>query len=401
MKRRTATARTLIAALMLLPLGACADLDPNDVITGIYFVKLDAEPAAVADLVQEMALDQGIEPLHVYDSASEGFTVRLPHELAPEIETLAAVDYVIQDEKGELLPPEEVGEPITLGPDETPEGIERAGGPYGTAIDWSGIAVAVIDTGVDSSHADLNVVSGNDADMVCQSKPSDCAKGGDPQGHGTHVAGTIGAYADGSGVVGMAPGVPIHAVRVLGKDGSGYVSDILAGIEYVLDHPEIKVANMSLGGPAGSSLDADLEEALTRLEDAGVVVAIAAGNEGQNTRNVVPAGLNKGIVVSAYDASGGSDNGWAWFSNFGDAVDIAAPGVSIVSTWPNGEYATLDGTSMAAPHVAGAAAVYMALNPNAGPNAVRNAIKDSAEEGISGQGGDHPEGMLDLGALAR
>ena len=232
--------------------------------------------------------------------------------------------------------------------------------------------------------------------MVCNGGGG--LNGGDPQGHGTHVAGTIGAAADGSGVVGVAPGVPIHDVRVLGADGSGYVSDILAGLEYVLDHPEIRVVNMSLGGPAGSSLDDDLDEAIKRLEDTGVVVAIAAGNESQNTRNVVPAGLDRGIVVSAYDAESG-DNGWAWFSNFGDAVDIAAPGVGIVSTWPGGDFATLDGTSMATPHVAGAAAVYLAINPGKGPAQVRNAMIDSAENGLTGQGGDHPEGMLDLTAL--
>ncbi|MEC8422728.1 MAG: S8 family serine peptidase, partial [Myxococcota bacterium] len=291
------------------------------------------------------------------------------------------------------------GVPITLGPDEVPAGIARIGGPYDTVVDFSAIHVAVIDTGVDSTHPDLNVVSGRDADMVCNSG-GDCADGGDPQGHGTHVAGTIGAAADGSGVVGVAPGVPIHDVRVLGADGSGYVSDILAGIEYVLDNPEIRVVNMSLGGPAGSALDGELDEAIRRMEDAGVVVSIAAGNEAQDTRNVVPAGLDRGIVVSAYDASAG-DNGWAFFSNYGDAVDIAAPGVGIVSTWPGGDVAALDGTSMAAPHVAGAAAVYLALHPDKGPGQVRSAIVSTAENGLAGQGGDHPEGMLDLAALTR
>jgi subtilisin family serine protease len=396
MKRPTLPAPALLLAG--LSLTGCTELDPNDVFSGIYFVKLEAEPAEVAALAQTIAADNGVEPLHIYDSASEGFTVRLPHELAPEVENLAVVEYVSQDEKGDLISPDE-GEPITLGPDEIPVGIARVGGPYDTVLDYSAVHVAVIDTGVDSSHPDLNVVSGDDADMVCNSG-GDCANGGDPQGHGTHVAGTIGAAADGSGVVGIAPGVPIHAVRVLGSDGSGYVSDILAGCEYVLDHPEIRVVNMSLGGPAGSSLDAELDEAIRRMEDAGVVVAIAAGNESQNTRNVVPAGLDRGIVVSAYDASAG-DNGWAWFSNFGDAVDIAAPGVGIVSTWPGGDYAALDGTSMATPHVAGAAAVYLALNPGKGPNQVRNAMVDSAENGLTGQGGDHPEGMLDLTALTQ
>lgn len=387
-------------ALLLtgIALTGCTELDPNDVLSGIYFVKLEAEPAEVARLAQEIAADNGVEPLHVYDAASEGFTLRLPHDIAPRVEELSVVDYVSQDERTERIEPED-GEPITLGPDEVPAGVARIGGPYGSVLDFSAVHVAVIDTGVDASHPDLNVVSGDDGDMVCKGG-GDCANGGDPQGHGTHVAGTIGAAADGSGVVGVAPGVPIHDVRVLGADGSGYVSDILAGIEYVLDHPEIRVVNMSLGGPAGSSLDDDLDEALRRLEDSGVVVAIAAGNESQDTSNVVPAGLDRGIVVSAYDADG-ADNGWAWFSNHGAAVDIAAPGVGIVSTWPDGEFATLDGTSMATPHVAGAAAVYLALNPGKGPSQVRNAVLDSAENGLTGQGGDHPEGMLDLTALTR
>ncbi len=257
--------------------------------------------------------------------------------------------------------------------------------------------VAVVDTGVDASHPDLNVVG--ELDVVCISTPSDCAPGADPQGHGTHVAGTIGARANGEGVVGVAPGVPIHNIRVLASDGSGYLTDILAGLEYALDNPEVKVVNMSLGGPAGSSLDAEFEAALDALEEAGVVVAIAAGNESQNASNVVPAGLDRGIVVSAYDVSDGGDNGFGWFSNYGSVVDIAAPGVGILSTYPGADYQALDGTSMAAPHVAGAAALYKALNPGASPQAVIDAIVATGENGYTGQGGDHPEPLLDLAAL--
>lgn len=389
------------ALLALAALGftsGCAALDPDDQFSGIYFVKLESEPAEVAADVQAIANDVGIEPIHIFDAASEGFSVRLLHndQLLDEIESLPVVEYIERDEKSDQLPPDQVNDDIVLGDDELTTGIERIGGPYPTVLDWSGVEVAVIDTGVEGDHVDLNVVAA--ADIVCDSG-GDCANGSDPQGHGTHVAGTIGAYADGDGVVGVAPGVPIHDVRVLGADGSGYVTDILAGLEYVLDNPEIRVVNMSLGGPAGSSFDAQLDEALRRLEDNDVVVVIAAGNESQDTRNVVPAGLDRGIVVSAYDVSTGADNGFAWFSNYGDEVDIAAPGVGILSTWPGGGYKALDGTSMATPHVAGAVAAYLSLNPNKSAAQVRDAVVGSGEDGYSGQGGDHPEPFLDFAEL--
>lgn len=396
-----ATLRTSTPLLLTaLGLTGCAALDPNDQISGIYFVKLESEPAEVAADVQTIANDFNVEPIHIFDSASEGFSVRLLHNdgLISEIERLRIVASVTRDEKRDQLPPDEENPDIVLGPDELTTGIARIGGPYPTEIDWgrAGVEVAIIDTGIDASHSDLNVTA--EADIVCASS-SDCANGTDPQGHGTHVAGTVGAIADGDGVVGVAPGVPLHAVRVLGSDGSGYLTDILAGLEYVLDHPEIRVVNMSLGGPAGSSFDKDLDDAIRRLEEAGVVVVIAAGNETQDTQNVVPAGLDRGIVVSAYDVSTGSDDGFAWFSNYGDEVDVAAPGVGILSTWPGGGHKALDGTSMAAPHVAGAAAVYVALNPNASPAAVESAVVGSAESGYTGQSGNHPEPFLDFGAL--
>ena len=136
-------------------------------------------------------------------------------------------------------------------------------------------------------------------------------------------------------------------------------------------------------------------DAIQALEDAGVLVVVAAGNEAQDTANVSPGGYPLGITVSAYDADGG-DNGFAWFSNYGDEVDIAAPGTSILSTWPGGDYAELDGTSMATPAVAGAAAVYRAINPGAGVNKVRNAVQNTGEAGYAGQGGDHPENLISV-----
>lgn len=396
------TPRSLSRSALLVSVGlattSCSVLE--DGLFGVYFVKLKAEPAEVVGIVQDIANELAVEPIHIFDSANQGFSVRLPNsgELISEIENLPAVRRVIRDEKVDKLPPDEENDDVVLGDNEETTGIERIGGANRPlSLDWSTVHVAVVDTGVDASHPDLNVVG--ELDVVCMSTPSDCAPGADPQGHGTHVAGTIGARANGDGVVGVAPGVPIHNIRVLASDGSGYLTDILAGLEYALDNPEVKVVNMSLGGPAGSSLDAEFEAALDALEDAGVVVAIAAGNESQNANNVVPAGLDRGIVVSAYDVSDGGDNGFGWFSNYGAVVDIAAPGVGILSTYPGGDYQALDGTSMAAPHVAGAAALYKELNPGASPQAVIDAIVATGENGYTGQGGDHPEPLLDLAAL--
>lgn len=366
----------------------------------MYFVKLDSEPAKVAGLVAELSESVGFRPIHVYDAATEGFSVRLFPEIADEVAALPQVEYVKRDKRERKVPDDDPGEvhedpaPV-LGPDEVPESIERVGGPYARAVDWC--HVAVVDTGIDAAHPDLRVVGEFDAVAASGGTP---APGDDPNGHGTHVAGTIGAKGDGQGVVGVAPGVPLHAVRVLDGNGSGYTSDIVAGLEYVLEHPDICVVNMSLGGPAGSGQD-PMEGAIQRLEDAGVVVVIAAGNSADDTERYSPAGLDLGVVVSAYDAAGG-DNGFAGFSNYGDAVDIAAPGVAILSTWPGGGFAELDGTSMATPAVAGAAAVYKSLKPNARVDVVRGDLVATGEDDYAGQtggNGKHPEPLLDVGAL--
>jgi subtilisin len=213
-------------------------------------------------------------------------------------------------------------------------------------------------------------------------------------GHGTHVAGIIGAKDNGTGMVGLAPGVPLHDLRVLGADGSGYSSDILAAVDYILETPRIRVANFSLGGPAGSGLDDELRRAFSKLEDAGVVVVVAAGNEASPASTSVPAAFDVGLVVSAYDAAAG-DRGFAGFSNYGDEVDIAAPGVAIRSTWPGGGEAELDGTSMATPHVAGAAAGVAVLTAGDDVQDIYDALLDNAERRVHGETRRHPEPMLD------
>lgn len=396
--------RALLWSGILMAATGCNNEDIEDLLgIDMYFVKLTEEPAEVANTASWIAESFGLKIVHTYDVASEGFSVKLPEVLVPELEALPEVDFISIDEKQHKAPPEEdpAEDPVEdpeplLGANEVPESLERIGAPYlGGGLD--GIHVAVVDSGIDAGHPDLNVVG--EIDVVAISGGG-AAPGGDPNGHGTHCAGTIGAIADGEGVVGVAPGVPLHAVRVLDAAGSGYWTDIVAGLEYVMEHPEIRVVNMSLGGPAFPDGQPDpLRDAIQKLEDMGVVVVIAAGNEAQDTDNVSPASYDLGVVVSAYDAAGGQDNGFASFSNFGDAVDISAPGVDIISTYPGDQFTKLSGTSMATPAVAGAAAAFLAENPNAGPSRVRTQLVESGETGYAGQQGRHPEPLLDLAAL--
>ncbi len=382
-----------LAPLALLLAAGCTAEEWEELLFDTYLVKLDSEPAEVVTTVNEIATVFEVEPIHIFEQATQGFQVDLPIGVADEVASWDEVEYVVIDNPDTYTPPPDYEQP-ELGDDEVPEGIERIGGPV-TSIDFSGIAVAVVDTGVDLDHPDLNVVGSKD--VVGESGGTDNG-GDDGHGHGTHVAGTIGAIADGDGVAGVAPGIDIYAVRVLDDSGSGTYGNIIAGLDWVLSQSDIRVVNMSLGGVGDPGADSMLDDSIQSLLDAGVVVVIAAGNDTADTADYIPAGYDLGTVVSAYDASGG-DNGFAYFSNYGDAVDIAAPGMTITSTYPGGDYAAMSGTSMAAPHVAGAAAAYMAMYPELQPGEVFSDMIAAAEEGFQGQGGDHPEPLLDVGAL--
>ncbi len=412
----------------------------NDDVYGNYLIVLSDEGSGALEQVQFLAdeYDFPVENvLNVYDEAATAFTLRIPHLLTDSlIESPMIIDIIEDTQQDYFNPIEYEGEAYDYGDNEIPHGITRINGPYSGNLPLEEIHVAVIDSGVDYAHSDLNVVAevdlwgysnGDYGNFSFQPPKSpqeifdiagawdeegnfDESKAvGDDNGHGTHVAGTIGAIADGAGVAGVAPNVAIHSIRMLGADGSGYFSDVLMAVEYVLiwneneEHPPIRVVNMSLGGPKDASMNV-IRDALQKLEDTGVVVCIAAGNEDQDTDNVAPAGFDLGIVVSAYETTptdnGPVDVGFAWFSNYGTAVDIAAPGTSIYSTWPGGDYEYLDGTSMATPHVAGAVAAFLAYAPEDITVAeVKDLIVSTGEQGYLGQGGDHPEPLLDFGAL--
>ncbi|MDZ4205334.1 MAG: S8 family serine peptidase [Bacteroidales bacterium] len=223
----------------------------------------------------------------------------------------------------------------------TPWGITRVGGfanYTGTKRAW------IIDTGIQSNHPDLNVDVANSKTFVPRSKNFE-----DENGHGTHVAGTVAAKNNDIGVVGVAAGAPVVAVRVLDRKGSGAYSTIIAGVDYVGTKGVAgDVANMSLGGPAYTALD----DAVKAAANKGIRFTLAAGNESQNANNVSPArAYGTNIYTISAMATG---NLWASFSNFANPpIDYCAPGVSVLSCWIKSTYKSISGTSMAAPHAAG------------------------------------------------
>ena len=282
-----------------------------------------------------------------------------------------------------------------------------------------GIGVAVIDTGVDLDHPDL---SGNIiANKSCIRGKS---TGDDDNGHGSHVAGTIGAVDNSIGVLGVASKAKLIAVKVLNSRGSGSWSSVICGIDWVTANASaynIKVANMSLGGGGSSdnncgNTNSDaLHYAICKSRDAGVTYVVAAGNSGANASNSVPAAYDDAVItISALaDSDGqtggtgpatssGADDTFAAFSNYGNVVDLGGPGVSIYSTYKNKGYATLSGTSMATPHVAAAAALYLKTNPSADWSTVLAGLKAAGEplgSGHTDPSGRHPEPVIKANSL--
>ena len=227
----------------------------------------------------------------------------------------------------------------------------------------------VIDSGIVADHRDFGGRVRSGFTAIDDGRGTrDCA------GHGTHVAGTIGGAA-----YGVAPAVSLVAVRTLDCEGSGETSGVIAGIDWAArDHPAgtPAVANLSLSGPAGDNVDA----AIRGLVDDGVTVAVAAGNEDEDACDSSPAREPAALTVAATDR----DDRRASFSNRGSCVDLFAPGVDIVSDWYTGDTATeeLSGTSMAAPHVAGAAALLLGADPGLTPAQVADRLLGSATAGV-------------------
>ncbi|WDZ90039.1 S8 family peptidase [Nocardiopsis sp. HUAS JQ3] len=302
--------------------------------TGDYFVVLEDTLSAASVTPSSLGISSD-QVNHTYDEVVNGYSASLSAQEVRELRGQSGVAYV-----------EEVGvahTTVTWGQDRIDQEDLPLDGSYGTTGDGAGVSAYIIDSGIDASHPDF----GGRASSAFDAYGGD---GGDGNGHGTHVAGTIG-----SATYGVAPAADLFGVKVLDDNGSGSYDDVIAGIDWVAANAGPNaVANMSLGGPASPTLD----EAVNSLAASGVFVAVAAGNEGQDAGNTSPGGAEGVTTVGASDATDAA----AYFSNHGPSVDIYAPGVDVESTVPGGGTDSYDGTSMASPHVAGAAALYKSVN---------------------------------------
>jgi subtilisin len=379
-----------------------------------YIVVLESNGASSADVAADIAERSQGRIGYVYEHALEGFSI----SVAPAAAQRIARDPRVQSIERDL--------PVSITAQSIPTGIDRSFASGNANLDIDGtddyrvdVDVAVVDTGIDLEHPDLNVAGSTNCLNTMGGGPPWSRQyfcdgsGDDDHYHGTHVAGTIGALDNGFGVVGVAPGARLWAVKVLDSGGSGYTSGIVAGIDWVVGHGDIEVLNMSLGG---SGVSTAFETAIDNAVANGVVVVVAAGNSDADANGFSPAYVPSAITVSAladFDGAAGwsgsptcrtdQDDTLADFSNWGSAVDIAAPGVCILSTYPleKGEYATISGTSMAAPHVAGAAAL-LASGMNTPLNAadvqnIRDALVNTGNFNWTDDSGDGmQEPLLDV-----
>lgn len=340
-----------------------------DPVPGQYIVVLKDPMVDVHAVAAAVALQHGGIVGHVYEHALRGFSVRMSAAAAEALSRNPTVAWVEEDAVFQAI---DTQEGATWGLDR----VDQRYLPLDTRYTYDQVGAAVhayiIDTGVRSTHNDFGGRAISGWDFVDNDPAAD-----DCHGHGTHVAGTTGGS-----MYGIAKGVSLVAVRVLDCSGSGYTSNIIAGVNWVAaNHVKPAVANMSLGGGVSDSMDL----AVTNSIAAGVTYAVAAGNGNrggiaQNACNYSPARVPEAITVSATDST---DRKASW-ANYGDCVDLFAPGVSITSAWYTGDSAiyTISGTSMASPHVAGAAALYLETNPLATPQAVRDAIYSASTKGI-------------------
>lgn len=381
-----------------------------------------AQPATIVVLhdgvdvrttVQRLLAPHGLAPRHVYTHALSGFAVDAPGEVVAAIAADPAVLSVEADRA------------VRTAAQTTPRGVERIDADHaagvGSGKDRS-VDVAIIDTGI-ASHPDLRVherfdCTDNDIEPTLEwvqyLVTGTCKAGGtDSDGHGTHVAGIAAARDNGRDVVGVVPGARLWSIRVLTATNNGSLSDVIAGVDQVTRHAdEVEVANISLVAEGQSDA---MDDAIAGATDAGVVVVVAAGNDSTSASNYTPANSPDAITVSAVtDLDGrpgarkgcssgclGGDDRFASYSNHGG--DIAAPGSFILSTSRDGRTATLSGTSMAAPHVAGAAALRinqrgLASGANRAQRVLDDLLSTSARENTACgyKGSPTNEKLLDL-----
>ncbi|GAB3731473.1 hypothetical protein GCM10028862_11550 [Luteimonas pelagia] len=325
-----------------------------------YGIHAGVSRAQVPDVARNMARAHGATVVHAYRNALRGFSVRANGRA---LERLLADPRVAYVEEDGLVSIDATQSNATWGLDRIDQANLPLSGTYTYNTTASGVHAYIVDTGVLASHNDFGGRVGNGYTAISDGNgTSDC------NGHGTHVAGTVGGAT-----WGVAKGVTLHPVRVLGCSGSGSNSGVIAGMDWVAsNHVKPAVANMSLGGGASQATD----DAVARMHNAGVTVVVAAGNDSGNACSYSPARAAVAITVGSTTNTDARSS----FSNYGSCLDIFGPGSSITSAWytSNSATNTISGTSMASPHVAGVAALYLAANPSATPTQVTSAILGGA-----------------------
>jgi len=346
------------APLMRIAAGA-------EIVPGSYIVVFKPTVGDVDQAVDDLSLREGITARFRYRHALKGFAANLSATEVQALRNDPRIEYIEEDQIARAIGIQT--NPPSWGLDRVDQRSLPRDYTYNYNQTGTGVNAYIIDTGIRFTHVDFGgrAVTGYDAIT-----PGGNASDGN--GHGTHVAGTTGGAA-----YGIAKNVRLIAVRVLDNSGSGTYTQVIAGIDWVTGHHTTPaVANMSLGGGASTSLDAAVRNSIAD----GVTYCVAAGNNGRNASNYSPARVAEAITVGATDSS----DRWASFSNYGSVLDILAPGVSIKSDYYTSDTATatMSGTSMATPHVTGAAALYLEANPNASPAEVASGLVALGTPGV-------------------
>lgn len=387
-----------LAAATMLSLSMSAAFAADDLsnlllaekpVKGQYIVVLKEETAAlasetaarsgaprVADVAGSLARSHRLDVVHSYQNVLRGFVARADDRALARLLRDPRVEFVEEDG---IVSISATQNNATWGLDRIDQRNRPLNGTYVYDTSAPSVHAYVIDTGIRASHNDFGGRVGSGYSAISDGRGSD-----DCNGHGSHVAGTVGGATWGA-----AKQVRLYPVRVLGCDGSGTNSGVIAGMDWVAsNHSKPAVANMSLGGGASTATD----QAVTRMRNAGVTVVVAAGNDNGNACNYSPARSSSAITVGSTTSSDARSS----FSNYGSCVNIFAPGSSITSAWHTSNTATntISGTSMAAPHVAGVAALYLAENPGASPSQVENALYANATTGVVGNPVGSPNRLL-------